>query len=204
MDTLFRKSKSSRSSGSTPTPRPPSNGLGGLPYNQLPQSSGLPVAGPSNHSVRRDTNGYGDLKNQISSPTSNQALGRNGPPVPGKERYSEATPGESSRRPSSDASTYNGQRLVSPLPSSEFRPSYTVPRDTDAASIRSVSTVSSLQNPNRDLGRYPSFTVDAQNGPYDRHSKRSRQYQVLDPRRRLKLTTSLGHLTMSSRRCLPA
>lgn len=164
MDTIFRKSKSSRSSASTPQAPP----LGGVPYNQLPQTGGLPVAGPSTHNIRRDTNGYGDLNDLISPPSTKSGLGRNGaPPVPGKERYSgQATLGESSRRPSSDASIYDGQRVISPMASSEFRQPYPpTRRDTDSASIRSVSTVSSLQNPNRDLGRYPSFSVDAQNRP---------------------------------------
>lgn len=165
MDTLFRKSKSSRSSGSTPQP-PLSAGLGGVPYNQLPQSNGPPVAGPSTHNLRRDTNGYENLKDHISSPTSNQGLGREGPPVPGKSRSSGYnTPAEGSHRSSSNASTYNDQRLVSPLPSGDYRQPYAVPRDSETASIRSVSTVSSLQNPNKDLGRYPSFSVDAQNRP---------------------------------------
>lgn len=168
MDTLFRKSRSSRTSGSTAQP-PNSAGIGGVPYNQLPQSNGLPVAGPSSHSLRRDVNGYENLKDMISPPNTNAGLGRNGPPVPGKDRSSaqssSSTLAESSRRPPSDASAYNGSRLVSPLPSADYRNTYTTSRDPETASIRSVSTVNSVQQRNKDLGRYPAFSVDASNQP---------------------------------------
>lgn len=104
------------------------------PYAQV-SAGPSPVAGPSNH--RRDTAGSSSFSNHSNPSLTHLDDRRDTMPAPPPKDYR-------------------------PPPAPEFGPRPS--RDSDAASMRSVSSKSSFL-PGTDLGRYPSFSADTSNRP---------------------------------------
>lgn len=224
MDTLFRRTHRSRNSvNSVPshTPAPINDLIASVPYNQLPTSHPLPVAGPSTSfssgGGRREP---GISVADVGAPSTNPSLGSDGvfnltrraedsvlPPSPRPSIKS----GNSSRistitEPVTRRSVDDGGRRIIADPGgliqysspgvyndatakgipqqgghiqrtssrqhvqqlAEFgssrHPYAASARDPDTMSIRTVSSVNSNgrdMGSVRDLGRYPSFTVDS-------------------------------------------
>jgi cytokinesis protein len=185
MDIMFRSKKSTRvSASSTSTIAASPNGLSSVPYNQIPPTKPAPVAGPSNPTPFANGRRDQPRKEHVSAPLSNPGLngdgadGRGMPPPSALRSVRESPrnhpdvggePEGSFRRATSDASPSNGIRYAAPTiilrrsctPIQEFgsqtRHPYAAVRDSDAASILTVSSANSGHRPNPDLDRYPSF-----------------------------------------------